>query len=289
MIYTMIPPRLIKTLGIFCAVVLCAVLCTTQALAGQVAVSNYPLYLLSQAVTKGQNDASVLLQAGDVGHHGSLPPSKVKRIKDATYVVWFGQNLESNLAKNLNQAPNAISLLDMNAFDTKPLRDIDGNTRPDTTDPHIWLDPTNAKKIVAVLTVVHSHANPQYKAIYQQNAQAFYQKMDEVAKNARLPTQKPYWAYHDAFLYLEKSLNLRFFGALTPDHHLSPKASRFKILNSNRPTKTMCLASQSPISAGIQEKLSPIATVVRQEDMSDSTDFIGAWQALADDFTKCVG
>lgn len=258
------------------------------AMAGQVAVSNYPLYLLSQAITQGNDDALMLLQAGDVGHHGSLPPSKVYLMKNATYVVWFGDSLESNLATQLKGAKNAISLLDMKAFHKKPLRDIDGKPKANTTDPHIWLDPTNAKAIVAALTVVHSYANPHNRAIYQQNANAFYRQMDKVAAQAKLPKTTPYWAYHDSFSYLEDALNLRFAGALTPDHHLSPKASRFRILTQNRPNQTMCLASQGAISQGIQDKLQPIYPIVRQEDMSDSTSFIEGWQTLASEFGRCM-
>lgn len=256
-----------------------------QAYAGQVVVSNYPLYLLSQEITQGTHDAKVLLEAGDVGHHGSLSPSKVKLAKEADFVVWFGTDLEHNLANSLATAPNAISLFKMNAFYRLPLRDVDGGAKPNSFDPHIWLDPTNAKAIVAALTVIHSHANPENKAFYQKNAQQFYAKMD----NLNLPkTARPYWAYHDAYQYAERSLKLEFKGALTPDHHLSPKASRFRVLNANRPKKTMCLASQLPISDGVKEKLTPINSFIKQEDMSDEVDFVSAWQGLANAFDVCL-
>lgn len=253
-----------------------------------VAVSNYPLYLLSQAVTQGKADATVLLGAGDVGHHGNLSPTALKAVKDSQFVVWFGSELEQNLVGSLKDAPNAIGLFDFKAFNRKSLRDVDGKTIADSFDPHIWLDPTNAKAIVASLTVIHSHANPEYKADYEANAQAFYAKMDKVAKTHRLSTPTPYWAYHDAYQYLETALNLEFKGALTPDHHLPPKASRFKTLGENRPRPTMCLASQMPISDGIKTRLSPLNTLVRQEDMSDGKDFVEVWEDVASAFVACT-
>lgn len=42
---------------------------TVSAQAATVSVSNYPLFLLSQAVTEGSPPAKQLLQAGEVGHH----------------------------------------------------------------------------------------------------------------------------------------------------------------------------------------------------------------------------
>lgn len=259
-----------------------------QSLANQVAVSNYPLYLLSQAVTNGQNDAVLLLKAGDVGHHGSLSPTAVKAVKDSRFVVWFGADLEQNLVNTLKNQDNAISLFSFKAFIKKPMRDIDGKAIAGSFDPHIWLDPVNAKAIVAALAVIHSHANPQHKATYQANASAFFKKMDTATAQFKTAKNEPYWAYHDSFQYLEKSLNLTLKATLTPDHHLSPKASRFKVLNENRPKKTMCLASQTPISKGISERLSPIASVVRQEDMSDGNDFVSVWADTAQALRACV-
>lgn len=256
--------------------------------AGQVSVSNYPLYLLSQEVTKGTGDAKVLLGAGDVGHHGSLSPSSIKLVKDSQFVVWFGGELEENLTRTLTDAPNAISLFRFDAFHRYPMRDVDGQAIPNSFDPHIWLEPTNAKAIVAALTVIHSYANPEHKATYEANANTFYQKMDSLASQYRFAKSHPYWAYHDAYQYLEKPLNLVLKGTLTPDHHLSPKASRFRVLTDNRPTATMCLASQIPVSKGIESRLAPINTVVRQEDMSDGNDFLGAWEDLAKSLSDCI-
>lgn len=260
----------------------------SQAWAGQVSVSNYPLYLLSQEVTQGQADAKVLLRAGDVGHHGKLSPTAVKLTKDSQFVVWFGQELEQNIANTLNTAPNAIRLFDFGALHKKPMRDIDGNPIKGSFDPHIWLDPTNAKAIVAALTTIHSHANPQFKADYERNANAFYKKMDATARQYKSKNPRPYWAYHDAFQYLEPALNLRFQGALTPDHHLAPKASRFKTLQAHQAGKVFCLASQIPLSEGMTSKIAPVKTVVRQEDMSDGTDFVTAWQSLASLMHDCT-
>ncbi|WP_261869162.1 metal ABC transporter substrate-binding protein [Psychrobacter sp. JCM 18901] len=85
-------------------------------------------------------------------------------------MVWFGEPLENNLAASLKTAPNAIALFEFDAFNRHPLRDIKGDAIAGTLDTHIWLDPENAKAITRALAVIHSHANPQYKDLYQANA-----------------------------------------------------------------------------------------------------------------------
>ena len=256
--------------------------------AGTVTVSNYPLLLLSNAVTQGAEPAQMLLSAGDVGHHGSLSPSKAKLVGDSDYVVWFGRELEQNLVKTLDTAPNAISLFRMNAFYRLPIRQLDGTPRADTFDPHIWLDPENAKAIVRALAVVHSHANPKHKALYANNAKAFHEAMDKAVAQVQKQRQRTYWAYHDSFAYLERSANLKFAGALTPDHHLSPKASQFRLLNNDRPSPYMCLLSQGAVSDGIKNKLGHVSTLIKQDDMSDGTDFVRVWQTTVNDIYACI-
>lgn len=281
------PSRLLKLVKV---VVSCVLTAAMTAQAGMVSVSNYPLLLLSNAVTGESNPAQPLLGVGDVGHHGELSPSAKKLVSDSDYVVWFGGALEQNLINTLKDAPNAISLFDFNAFHRLPLRHIDGTAQPDSFDAHIWLDPENAKAIVRALAVIHSHANPDQAAIYAKNAKDFETRMDDAVSSISLNGKTvPYWAYHDAFQYLESSVGLSFAGALTPDHHLSPKASQILHLSKTRPKAHMCIASQGKVSDGIINKLGNVSTVVRQEDMSDDDDFIESWLGLATEIQRCAG
>lgn len=266
---------------------------TVSAQAATVSVSNYPLFLLSQAVTEGAPPAKQLLQAGEVGHHGSISPGDIKAIQDSKFVVWFGEPLENNLAASLNTAPNAIALFEFDAFNRHPLRDVKGKPIAGTLDPHIWLDPENAKAITRALAVIHSHANPQYKALYQTNAKNFAQQLDKnVAafkqKSVQNNKTRPYWAYHDAYQYIEDSLNLKLIGSLSTDHHLSPKASQIRWLNEQRPAKQMCLVSPSQPAKGLLAKLQPVKTTVQPEDMSNSKDFVSGWQTMAQQIYQCI-
>ena len=266
-----------------------------SAQAATVSVSNYPLFLLSQAVTEGAPSAKQLLQAGEVGHHGSISPSDIKAIQDSTFVVWFGEPLENNLAATLNSAPNAIALFKFDAFKRHPLRDIKGKAIAGTLDPHIWLDPENAKAITRALAVIHSHANPQYKKLYHANAQKFAQRMNRAVAEAntnqtKSQTQKPlpYWAYHDAYQYMEDSAKLELIGSLSTDHHLAPKASQLRWLNEQRPAKQMCLVSPSKPAKGLLAKLQPVKSTVQAEDMSNSKDFVSGWQSMAQQIRQCI-
>jgi len=267
---------------------------TLNAQAATVSVSNYPLFLLSEAVTEGAPSANRLLQAGEVGHHGSISPGDIKAIKDSKFVVWFGEPLENNLAASLKTAPNAIALFEFDAFNRHPLRDVKGDAIAGTLDPHIWLDPENAKAITRALAVIHSHANPKYEDLYQANAKKFAQQLDkevnalEQSSIQRASKTRPYWAYHDAYQYIEDSLHLTLVGSLSVDHHLSPKASQLRWLSEQRPAKQMCLVSPSEPAKGLLAKLQPVKSTVQPEDMSSSDDFISGWQSMAKQIYQCI-
>ena len=243
-----------------------------------IAISNYPLFLLSEAVTKGAPSGKLLLQAGEVGHHGSLSPSDMKTIKDSRYVVWFGQELESNLGHSLAKTPNSISLFKFKAFQRQPLRDVQGKPIDGTLDPHIWLSPDNAKAITRALGSLYSRANPQYKAVYAANVRDFAKQMDNAVAQAN----------HDAFGYIESALNLKLAGSLTSDHHLPPKASQFHWLNETRPKQTMCMVLQADSNKVALNKLKSVNSTVQQEDMSGATDFVSGWLAIAKDINRCA-
>ena len=266
---------------------------TLSAQAATVSVSNYPLFLLSQAVTQGAPSAKQILDPSEVGHHGSISPGDIKAIQDSTFVVWFGASLEHNLATSLDKAPNTISLYAFDAFNRHPLRDVKGQPIKGTLDPHIWLDPENAKAITRALAVIHSHANPQYKSLYQANTKKFAQRMDEaVAAQSKLGGKarkaQPYWAYHDSYQYLERATQLQFAGSLSIDEDLAPKASQLRWLNEHRPSKTMCIVTQSEPAKGLLAKLQPVKSTIQSEDMSASKDFVSGWQLMAQQIRQCI-
>ena len=225
-----------------------------------VTVSNYPLYLLSNAVTEGTPvQATMLLKPGNIGHHGSLTPEDKKTVQDSHYVVWFGDALEHNLTNTLKNSDKAISLLDMpSAFVRHNLRDVQAKDIGTTQDPHIWLDPNNAKAIVQVLVSTHSQANPQYAEQFQANAIKFAKEMDDLAST------------------------------LTTDHEIPIKASQYIWLNEHRPNEQMCLLSQSTPQDGVINKLKPVHHSVHIEDMSDSQNFLQAWENIAKGINDCV-
>lgn len=257
-------------------------------------VSTHPLYLIAKAVTQGIEEPVLLLPPNQSGHDVQLRPADRQRLKQANFVLWFGAQYETPLAAVLKDQPNAIALFDLKAFKRLPLRDPQGKVFASSLDPHLWLDPANAVGIAHAIATVRARQFPQYASRYQHNAQMFSQRLIAHARQYRLPTSKPYWAYHDAYQYLERSLNLTFKGSLTVEHDLPPTIRQLAWLQQQRPklkngaAYPMCLLAEGHADPATLKRLQPVKVQTIDEIMSGEQDFVAGWQKLAQDIVACT-
>lgn len=257
-------------------------------------VSTHPLYLIAQAVTQGIEKPVLLLPPNQSGHDVQLRPADRQHLKQANFVLWFGAQYESPLASVLKNQTNAIALFDLNAFRQLPLRDTQGKAVPHSLDPHIWLEPANAVGIAHAIAAVRSRQFPQYASRYQHNAQAFGQRLMTQAQRYRSATARPYWAYHDAYQYLERSLNLSFKGSLTVEHDLPPTIRQLAWLQQHRPllnngnTQPMCLLAEGNMDAATLKRLQPVHLQTIDEMMSGAQDFVTGWQQVVQKVVTCT-
>ncbi len=274
---------------IFLLVISSAMLCVSAAQAGTLVASTHPLYLIAKAVTAGVEQPLLLLPPASSGHDINLRPSDRLLLKQSDFVIWFGRDYEAPLYDLLDHQRNAIALYDLKAFHRLPLRDIQGQPIPQSLDPHIWLDPNNAIGIAYAIATVRAKQFPQHAGQYIQNARNFGLKLQQVVNTEQSKTPRAYWAYHDAYHYLEKSLNLRFAGALTADPDLPPSIGQLIWLKQHRPhAGAVCLFAERQPNSALMAKLQPIDYYPIDEVMATSTDFIQGWQALAQRLKQCA-
>ena len=266
----------------------CLALFASLSWAEGLVVSTQPIYLIAKEITKGIETPTLLL-AEQSGHDVSLTPNHRKLIQEASLVVWLGKAHEAPLEKLLGDDNKAIALLDSGVLQTLPLRNTRGVAIKNSVDTHVWLDPNNAVRIGFFIAALRSQQMPEKREQYWNNAKQFAQSMLLTAqKYSRSATGKSYWAYHDAYQYLERPLNLKFAGALTDDPHVGATVAQIKYLNDNRPYRQMCLLAEGHASKNQYQKLGSIVFASVDESMSHEANFIQAWQSLANKAHDCV-
>lgn len=252
-------------------------------------VSTQPLYLIAKEVTAGIEQPTLLLNSHDTGHEAHLTPKARQAIQDAQQIVWFGKQYEVALENSLAKEKKAIAIFDYPLMHRLPQRDLKGQAMAGSLDPHVWLDPNNAVRIAFFVASLRGQLNPQHKAKYMQNAQNFAKRMLDASKINLNKKEQPYWAYHDAYQYLERSLKLKYVGGLTVDHHLAPTPAQLVYLNQNRPQPQMCLLAEYHADKSLQQKLQPVKMSRVDEAMSKEKDFIQGWLNVANTVNQCTG
>lgn len=273
---------------IFCVLSISGLSNTVSWAQAPLVVSTHPIYLIAKKITQGVEEPELLLK-NQTGHDVQLTPAHRKVIQEASLVIWTGKEHEAPLEKVLGHNPKAVSILSSGIVQVLPLRSTRGVALKDTIDTHVWLDPNNAVRIGFFIAALRSQQHPENKTAYWNNAKKFAQDMLSVSQKLNgVGTTKPYWAFHDAYQYLERPLNLKFAGALTDDPHIAPTISQIKYLNDSRPYSKMCLLAEVSANPSQYQKLGKIAFESVDEMLSEQQDFVLAWQTLAKETQACV-
>jgi zinc transport system substrate-binding protein len=113
-------------------------------------------------------------------------------------------------------------------------------------DPHVWLDPENAKAMAAAVAAELSKADPANAAAYEANAKAFAASLDtvsaEIAQELEPAKGKPFIVFHDAYQYSESRFGLDAAGSISDVSAQAPSAERLKeVRDKLTATKAQCV------------------------------------------------
>ena len=168
-------------------------------------------------------------------------------------------------------------------------------------DPHIWLDPLNAKTLVQHITQTLAEADPVNADRYEANARALTSKLDRLTRDiaAELGSVrgKGFVVFHDAYQYFEVRFGLQASGAITMSPETPPGAERVAEIRERIQTSgVMCVFSEPQF----EPKL--VSTVLEGSNAASGVlDPLGSFlehgpdlyfdliRAMAESFKSCLG
>ncbi len=227
--------------SIFFVVWLGAMLPTTafaaDSAAPRVAVTVKPVHSLAALVMAGVGTPEILISGADSPHTHAVRPSEAKTIESAQLLFWIGPTLESSFAKPIAALARGkvISLLDAPGMLVLPIRAAgnigeETDEKPGEPDPHVWLDPENARAMTRAIAAALEAADPAHTQAYAANAAEADRRLaalDAELREKLAPLRElPFIAYHDAYQYLERRYGLTDAGAVTLSPERAPGARR---------------------------------------------------------------
>lgn len=206
-----------------------------------VVVSVAPVRALVAAVMQGIAEPTLLLRPGASPHDYRMRPSEARMLENAALVIWVGPELEGFLVKPitvLGASAQVLTLLDDPSITVLSGRSGGiwgaGETHSESRDPHIWLRPANAARILETVAATLGKLDPENRPRYHMNAARAVLEVGaleaEIGDLLAPVRDMPYIVFHDAYQYFEKTFRLNAKGALAVDPSRPPGARRLREL-----------------------------------------------------------
>jgi zinc transport system substrate-binding protein len=196
----------------------------------KVMASIKPVHSLVAQVMQGVATPGLIVDGNNSPHTYSLKPSDAEALQQAQVIFWVGQGLEAFLTKpieTLGDKAMSVSLMDVPGLTLLPVRegkDFDKDEHQgevhthDAADPHIWLDPENAKSMLKTIAATLSKVDAVNAKTYQTNAENAAAKIDQLSVEILPATAalkgKGFIVFHDAYHYYENRFGLSATGAI---------------------------------------------------------------------------
>jgi zinc transport system substrate-binding protein len=243
----------------------------------KVVASIKPLHSLTSYLMDGVGKPDVIVDGYNSPHNFSLKPSHAKMLENADLVIWIGEDLETFLEKPLNtiakKATN-IEVMDIEGIQKLEFREKnifeehddhkgdDDHKKKDahedhghgTHDPHVWLDPINAKVIIKEITNQLVQLDSKNSSIYKSNSKKALADIDKLVKDIKKKLNKDlrFVVFHDAYQYFENRFGIQILGALTINTDVMPGAEQLsEIREVIEHEKVNCLFSEPQFNPSI--------------------------------------
>tara|TARA_B000000609_G_C24128672_1_gene324011 strand:- start:15 stop:980 length:966 start_codon:yes stop_codon:yes gene_type:complete len=249
-----------------------------------VVTSIKPLHSLTSYIMEGVGEPELIIDGVASPHNFQIKPSHAKMLQNADLVIWIGEDLESFLPTALKSIPKdavVFELLDQSGLKKLKFReknifeghddhghdehakkedDHDDHGHDDhghghgSFDPHIWLDPANAKVIVKKITNQLSKIDKDNASTYKANSKKVIKDLDGLIKEVKNEINKDasFVVFHDAYQYFEKRFGLSVIGALTVNPDVMPGAEQLsEIREVIEHEKAKCIFSEPQFNPNI--------------------------------------
>ena len=263
-----------------------------------VMASFYPMYDFATKVGGDKVEVTNMVPAGTEPHDWEPAATDVKNLEEADVFIYNGAGMEhwtedvlgalDNKELKVVEASRGLTLLEGKEEDEEETEDssLDSDASDESTDseitydPHVWLDPLNAKAEMENIKNAFVEADPDNKDYYEQNYETYAEKFDQLDKEYKDgladTKSKDLITSHEAFGYLCQAYGLNQVGieGLSPDSE--PDASRMN--------EIIKFAKENNVKTIFFEELvSPKVSETIADEIGAKTAVLNPLEGLTDD------
>jgi zinc transport system substrate-binding protein len=217
-----------------------------------------PVHSLVAAVMEGVGSPALLVTGARSPHTYALRPSDARALNEADVFFRVSEQVEPFTGKIVKSLPESVrvvtladapglELLDVRTGDTFEAHghghglghggedadeddDHAASHEPARRDGHVWLDPRNARAMVAEIARVLAETSPADAETLERNVARLTERLEaleaELARELAPVAGKPFVVFHDAYHYFERRFGLASLGSITVSPEVPPSARR---------------------------------------------------------------
>ena len=252
----------------------------------KVVTSIKPLHSLASYLMDGVGKPDLIVDGYASPHGFSMKPSHAKMLQNANLIFWVGEDLENFLEKPLSSIAkkaekielmeikglNVLKFRERNIFDEHDHDDHDDHAKKEDDhddhdghddheghahgefNPHIWLDPLNAKVILKEMTEHLIENDSKNASTYKSNLDKALKDIDKLTMEVMTELNKSTSSivFHDAYQYFEERFNVNILGAFTVNTDVMPGAEQLaEIREIIEHDKVKCIFSEPQFNPDI--------------------------------------
>ncbi len=209
-----------------------------------VTVTIKPIHALVSQVMEGVGTPRLLIQGQNSPHTFVMRPSDARALHSSGVFFRVSEQTEPFTAKVVKALPQSVKVVTLANAPGLELLDVrEGETfeghsdehesqhhEGQPRDGHIWLDPENAKAMIAEISRVLSEVAPEHAATWKSNAAKATAEIGALQQEIAVETgplaAKPFVVFHDAYHYFERRFGLAAIGSITVSPEVQPSAKR---------------------------------------------------------------
>lgn len=242
----------------------------------EVVVTSKPIHSLVASVMAGIGSPRLLVDGQASPHTYSLKPSDARNVHGADVLFRVSEQLEPFTGKLVRSLPKSVRVVSLaeapgltllerrqgGTFEDHADRDEEhahdkgqkhnhahDHDHAGPHDPHVWLDPENAKAMVSHVAGVLAELAPGQAAAFKANGEAEIARIDRLSDDLERElaplSGKPFIVYHDAYQYFERRFGLTAAGSVTVSPDLPPSGKRLQqIRNKIASSGALCVFAE---------------------------------------------
>lgn len=199
----------------------------------KVYTSFYTLYDFASKIGGDHAQVVNMIPSGGDPHHWEPTASDIANLEKAHIFIYNGLELEHWVDSILNTINNEDLIITkasqhIDAIESHHEHEHEHDHSHGDLDPHIWLDPANAKAMFDNIKEAFIEADPDNEAYYEDRYKEYIGEFDsldrEFEEGLYELTNRDMVVSHQAFTYLSQAYNLNQVGiqGLIPDSEPSP-------------------------------------------------------------------